>query len=87
MRNLAPISPGELALLFFLDKELQAGRNVVMIWERESGLDPVSMDVMMFASSKDYTPSDEDYESATFVLGIEPRFKLPLTWGQVKLGY
>ena len=70
-----------------LEKELKPNDNVVMIWERESGVDSVSMDVMIFASSKDYAPTDEDYESAVPILAVEPRFKLPLTWGQVKLGY
>lgn len=70
-----------------LDKELQAGRNVVMIWERESALDSTSMDVMMFADDSTYTPSDEDYESAVPIAGVEPQGKLPLTWGQIKLAY
>lgn len=65
-----------------LDKELQAGSNVVMIWERESGFDSVYIDVMMFANDKAYMPKDQDYELSS--LAVEPAGKLPLKWGQIK---
>jgi len=66
-----------------LDKELEAGDNVVMVWERESGFDSVYMDVMMFADDKGYMPKDEDYEAAV-PFAVEQRGKLALTWGQLK---
>ena len=69
-----------------LDKELQAGRNVVMVWERESDFDSVYMDVFVFASDKAYMPSDGDYEAATPYSAVEPDHKLPLKWGEIKSG-
>jgi len=68
-----------------LDKELRAGGNVVMVWERESGFDSIYMDVFVFASDIAYRPSDADYESATPSAAVDPGGKLPLTWGKMKL--
>ncbi len=68
-----------------LDKELRAGSNVVMVWDRESGFDSIYMDVFMFANDIAYRPSDGDYESATPSAAVEPAGKLPLTWGKMKL--
>ena len=56
-----------------------------MIWERESGLDSVSMDVMMFASDRSYKPTDSDYESAKAQVAVEPKDRLPTAWGSLKL--
>ena len=68
-----------------LDKELQAGNNVVMVWERESGFDSVYMDVFMFANDIGYRPKDEDYQTAEPYTAVEPGGKLPILWGQIKL--
>jgi hypothetical protein len=70
-----------------LDKELQAGKNVVMVWERESGSDSVYMDVFMFANDKGYMPTDQDYEAAVPYASVNPGDKLPIAWGQIKLAY
>ena len=76
---------GRNTIMEGLDKELRAGGNVVMVWERESGFDSVYMDVFVFANDIAYRPSDKDYESATPLAAVEPGGKLPLTWGKMKL--
>jgi hypothetical protein len=78
---------GRNSVMEGLDKELQAGSNVVMVWERESGFDSIYMDVMMFASDVAYMPSDQDYEAAVPFAAVEPGEKIPLTWGQIKRMY
>jgi len=78
---------GRNSVMEGLDKELHAGNNVVMVWERESGFDSVYMDVFMFANNKGYMPTDQDYEAAVPYAAVEPDGKLPMTWGHIKLTY
>ena|GEM_PF-657205 len=75
---------GRNSVMEGLDKELQPGNNVLMVWERESGFDSVYMDVFMCANDKGYMPKDQDYEAAVPFAAVEPGAKLPLTWGQIK---
>jgi len=64
-------------------KDLQNGVNTMHIYHRQ-GNDTKIVDVLMWADSPDYVPTDDDYNNTQLATAVEPAGKLATAWGRIK---
>jgi len=69
-------------------KALQNGKNTMYVYHRQ-GNNTAFWDVFMWASNRNYVPSNEHYRNATPMtigMAVQPLEKLSTTWGSIKDG-